>query len=170
MSFPVKPNFPALLDFLRARGPSGLMNIATRTRSRGGEGSVMRRLLSSLCLIVCAGSVAEAQRYGPAPKRPRDASIADSNDARAFLGYGQRIAEQDPDAASAAFYWAARLDPTSGDALYGLAMTRVMRSRTLLQNWFRGGRYNMKSKELRVRYAVKALVLVRARNPELIAR
>ncbi len=109
----------------------------------------MRRFIAGVCLIVCAGSVAEAQRYGSAPKRPRDAMIADSNDARSFLAFAQRIAEQDPDAASAAFYWAARLDPTSGDAVYGLAMTRVMRSRTLLQSWFRGGRYTMKSKELR---------------------
>lgn len=77
----------------------------------------MRRLPASVFLVVCAASVAEAQ-LRPGPERPRDASIADSNDARAFLSYAQRMAEHDPDAASAAFDWAARLDPTSGDVLY----------------------------------------------------
>jgi tetratricopeptide (TPR) repeat protein len=109
----------------------------------------MRRLFATVCLALCAGSIAEAQRYGPAPKRPRDASIPDSNDARAYLSFGQRAAETDPDAAVAAFYWAARLDPMSGDALYGLAMTRVMRSRPLLATWMRGGRFTLKTKDLR---------------------
>lgn len=109
----------------------------------------MKRLVLGFVVALCAASELSAQRYGPPPKRPRHESIPDTNDARAYLAFGQRFAETDPDASSAAFYWAARLDPMSGDALYGLAMTRVMRNRQLLASWMRGGRYSLKSRELK---------------------
>ena len=109
----------------------------------------MRSFLAGVLAVLVAAPVASGQRLGPAPKRPRSASVPDTNDARAYLNFGNRNAKADPFAAADAFYWAARLDPTSGEALYGRAMGLVMRSRSTLRTYMRGGRYSMQSKDLR---------------------
>jgi hypothetical protein len=59
------------------------------------------------------------------------------------------VLEQEPGQASDAFYWAARLDPLNGEALYGRAIASVMRSRPLYRQYMTGGRRTMQSKELR---------------------
>lgn len=67
-----------------------------------------------------------AQRLGPEQKRPRLAD-ADTNDAVAYLSHGMKVIVDSPDEAAAAFYWAARLDPSSADALYGRRVALLMR-------------------------------------------
>ncbi len=89
----------------------------------------MRALL--LLLLVAVGSVPlSAQRLGPEQRRPKLAADADTNDASAYLAHGVRSADEAPDLAAAAFYWAARLDPSSADALYGLRVASLMRKPT----------------------------------------
>ena len=109
--------------------------------------------MRAVCVGLLALSVltlpAEAQRLGPAPKRPRHATLSDTNDARAYLEFGIRTAERDAESAAAAFYWAARLDPTSGDALYGRAMGLVMSDQSLWRNYMKSSRRSMQGKDLR---------------------
>ena len=83
----------------------------------------MRRLI---VLLLCAMSVAplEAQQ---APRRPRLSGDADTNDAAAYFQYGLDRVRTDPNAADAAFYWAARLDPMSPQSLYGRQVAQLMR-------------------------------------------
>lgn len=99
--------------------------------------------------LLLAVSTADAQRLGPDVKRPRLAADADQNDAAAYLALGTRQIESSPSTASEAFHWAARLDPSSAEALYGLAISRVMRKPTLLKLYFEGGRRARDNKELR---------------------
>lgn len=99
----------------------------------------MRRpllLLGALGALVFADAdTAAAQRLGPAQKRPKLAAGADTNDAGAYMALGTKVLENAPDEAAAAFYWAARLDPSSADALYGRSIALAMRKPTTLQNY-----------------------------------
>jgi tetratricopeptide (TPR) repeat protein len=79
-----------------------------------------------LTLCVLLAVPLGAQRLGPEQKRPKLAD-ADTNDAAAYLAHGMRAIEDAPDEAAAAFYWAARLDPSSAEALYGRRVALLMR-------------------------------------------
>ena len=94
-----------------------------------------RLLLASLALAVSVVPAADAQRLGPPQKRPKLAASADTNDATAYLALGTRELETAPDEAAAAFYWAARLDPSSADALYGRSVALAMRKATTLSTY-----------------------------------
>jgi tetratricopeptide (TPR) repeat protein len=83
------------------------------------------------------------------PARPRAAAIADTNDARAYLNYGVGAFEGDPDDAANAFYWAARLDPTLGDAFYGYRSAEIMRMPNLRREYFTSGDNATPSKDMR---------------------
>jgi tetratricopeptide (TPR) repeat protein len=68
-----------------------------------------------------------AQKPVPEPTRPHlDASI-DTNDARAYYQYGVRMIESKPEESSRAFYWASKLDPSSGEALYAMRVAALMK-------------------------------------------
>ncbi len=85
------------------------------------------RALFLLVFVAVGSAPLSAQRLGPEQRRPRLAADADTNDAAAYMAHGVRSAEDAPDVAAAAFYWAARLDPASADALYGLRVASIMR-------------------------------------------
>ena len=68
-----------------------------------------RIVAACILAMPCAGTLG-AQRLGPEVARPKGA-VADTNDAQAWFDYGVRRFEIDPDAAAAAFYWAARINP-----------------------------------------------------------
>lgn len=91
---------------------------------------------------------AAAQRLGPEVKRPKLPAGADSNDASAYLALGTRTLDESPETASQAFYWAARLDPSSPDALYGRRVALLMRRTVLLKQFMAGGRRARQNKEL----------------------
>jgi tetratricopeptide (TPR) repeat protein len=99
--------------------------------------------------FLLAVSAANAQRLGPDAKRPRLAADADPNDAAAYIALGTRQIESSPNDAAAAFYWAARLDPSSADAMYGRAISLVMRKPVLVKLYFEGGRRARDNKELK---------------------
>lgn len=94
-------------------------------------------------------SVANAQRLGPDAKRPRLAADADPNDAAAYIALGTRQIESSTNDAAAAFCRAARLDPSSADAMYGRAISLVMRKPVLVKLYFEGGRRARDNKELK---------------------
>lgn len=103
-------------------------------------------------LLLTAASAADAQRLGPAEKkRPKLAAGADTNDASAYLQHGERNLEFAPAEAANAFYWAARLDPSSADALYGRSVALSMRRATTLSNYLHPRNYRQRfSKDMLV--------------------
>jgi len=59
------------------------------------------------------------------PKRP-PLNGADTNQAAAYYQYGLSMLQQDPQKASDAFYWAARIDPTWAQPLYARRIAFLM--------------------------------------------
>jgi tetratricopeptide (TPR) repeat protein len=88
-------------------------------------------------------------RLGAVERRPRLAADADTNDANAYFAHGARILEEKPAEAAQAFYWAARLDPSSADALDGRRAAMIMRRPATLKMHIEGGRRARESKELK---------------------
>jgi tetratricopeptide (TPR) repeat protein len=78
-------------------------------------GSGVRALIACTCLMTAALVTAVAQQ---APRRPRLARDADTNDASAYFNWGLERLTRVPEQAAAAFYWAERLDPASPQTLY----------------------------------------------------
>lgn len=73
-----------------------------------------------------------------APKRPRLAAGADTNDALYYLMHGAAQLDRNPREAAAAFYWAARIDPTSSDALYGQRVAGLLADQATLVRYMDG--------------------------------
>jgi tetratricopeptide (TPR) repeat protein len=106
----------------------------------------MRRSLV-LAVIVAAswilqplGASLAAQRLGPHVDRPKIDDLPDTNDAHAYFDAGLRLFKRDPKTASAAFYWAARLDPGWGDPLYARRAALIVQKPALLSNMMSGRR------------------------------
>lgn len=126
----------------------------------------MRSSILALCALVSV-SAAQAQRLGPVEKRPKLAAGSDTNDAGAYLSLAIRSLEQKPDEAAAAFYWAARLDPTSPEALDGRRAAMLMRKPLTLKSYMEGSRKARESKEFK---AIDSLQLRAARIDPLFYR
>lgn len=109
--------------------------------------AIRRGAVAGLLAWVVVGSSTGAQKL---PPRPRGPATADSNDARAFLNYGNDLFERDPGTASNAFYWAARLDPTLGEAFYGYRAAEIMRMPGLRREYFSGTPNNRSKGMLRL--------------------
>jgi len=60
------------------------------------------------------------------PARPSRGVGTDGNNAQGLFEYGMQIVERRPEEAARAFYWASRLDPASGDALYALHAATIL--------------------------------------------
>jgi tetratricopeptide (TPR) repeat protein len=65
---------------------------------------------------LCVGTSLDGQGEPPRPNLPRR---ADTNDWEAYFDEGARQFDRSPTQAAAAFYWAARLDPTRAEPLFG---------------------------------------------------
>ncbi len=101
----------------------------------------MRIHLLALALgSLSASSLTEAQRLGPEVPRPRMQATADTNDSVQLLELGMGLVAEEPDAAANAFYWAARLDPSSPGALYGRRVALLTRTQQRLNQYMEGGR------------------------------
>lgn len=108
-----------------------------------------RLLVATAACAVVGATAVPAQRLGPPPKRPKAESVADTNSAKQYLDYATAVFEKDPQASAAAFYWAARIDPTSAAALYGRSMALTLTNRTLIANVWAGTSRRRDSKEQR---------------------
>jgi hypothetical protein len=60
------------------------------------------------------------------PARPKLDPGADTNSAQANYAYGMKMVYDNPDESVRAFYWASRIDPSSGDAMYALWTARLI--------------------------------------------
>lgn len=113
------------------------------------RGLSLKALLAAVFAVGFVTPLA-AQRLGPEADRPKLESGADTNDASAYLAHAARTLEYTPDEAAAAFYWAARLDPSSADALYGRRIALLMRKATTLKSYMGGSRKARSSKEFKM--------------------
>jgi len=68
----------------------------------------------------------EARDSAPLPARPNRGLGADTNSAQGYFEYGMAVVGRRPEEAARAFYWAHRIDPSSGDALYALHAATVL--------------------------------------------
>jgi tetratricopeptide (TPR) repeat protein len=91
---------------------SSLAQRSIRAALRGGCAVAAAALL----LVPAVG----AQQTAAIPTRPGLQAGADTNDAREYYAYGMRTIYDKPTEAMRGFYWASRIDPTSGEVLYGL--------------------------------------------------
>jgi Flp pilus assembly protein TadD len=79
-----------------------------------------------LAVTVLLAPALRAQKAAKIPARPRLDAGADTNDARNYYQFGVRMIDAKPEEASHAFYWASRIDPSSGEVLYGMRTAALM--------------------------------------------
>lgn len=109
----------------------------------------MRSTIALLLVTLITGPVAAQARLGSVERRPKLASDADTNDANAYFAHASRLLKEKPGEAAQAFYWAARLDPSSAEALDGRRVAMMMRRFPLLRMYMEGGRSARQSKDLK---------------------
>jgi tetratricopeptide (TPR) repeat protein len=80
-----------------------------------------------LAVALLLAPALRSQKPVPEPTRPRLDINADTNDARSYYQYGVRMIENKPEESSRAFYWAAKLDPSSGEVLYAMHTAALMK-------------------------------------------
>jgi tetratricopeptide (TPR) repeat protein len=108
----------------------------------------MRTLFLTFCALSLVVAPLEAQRQAKAPKRPKLAAGADTNDANAYLQHGHKVIETNADAAMVSYYWASRLNPASADALYSLRIATLMRRISTFHGYMEGVSRTVFSKEM----------------------
>jgi tetratricopeptide (TPR) repeat protein len=107
----------------------------------------MRRLLIISAIALAAGAAPllvaaplAAQRLGKPVARPKLREVPDTNDAQAYFDAGVKLYREDPAVAADAFYWAARINPSWGDPLYGRRVALLTQKRNLMQAIMTGNR------------------------------
>jgi tetratricopeptide (TPR) repeat protein len=111
--------------------------------------SARRLILVAAALVAAASASLSAQRLGPASKRPRLQADADTNDARAYFALGMQQFERDPQESAAAFYWAARINPSWADALYARRAALLMTDRRKLRLVMEGNARALEASDMR---------------------
>jgi len=104
-----------------------------------------RSSIGLLALVALVGA-AQAQSRN-APKRPRLAAGADTNDAHAYYDFGVAVLRREPWTAAAAFYWASRLDPGWPEAFYAQRVAGLMAREDLLIGYLEGARSVVESRD-----------------------
>lgn len=116
----------------------------------------MRPTLLALLGALLITAPASAQRLGREVPRPRLPASADTNDALVYLEHGMDIITEKAEEAANAFYWSARLDPSSPGALYGRRVALLMRRPGDLNNYMT---YNRRARENKEFLAIDSLQL-----------
>ena len=86
----------------------------------------MRISTALIAVAVLLAPALGAQKTRQIPSRPRLDPGTDTNDARSYYQYGVRMISDKPEESSHAFYWAGRLDPSSGEVLYAIRTAALM--------------------------------------------
>lgn len=81
--------------------------------------------LLTLALVLTPSLI--AQKAAQIPTRPVLGADADTNDAHLYYLFGVRTIDTRPEDAARAFFWASKIDPTSGEALYGMRAAALMK-------------------------------------------
>jgi tetratricopeptide (TPR) repeat protein len=98
---------------------------------------------------VSVNGVVQAQNSKDEPRRPRLATEADTNDARSYYDFGLEKLERDPERAADAFYWAARIDPTSADAYYARRCALLISDKYRFQKYIEDDRRTLQSSDIK---------------------
>ena len=98
---------------------------------------------------VSASGIAQAQKGKDEPKRPRLSEGADTNNARSYYDLGLEKLDRDPELAADAFYWAARIDPTSAESYYGRRCALLMVDKWRFQKYIEEDRRTLQSSEVK---------------------
>jgi tetratricopeptide (TPR) repeat protein len=99
-------------------------------------------------LAFAAPAAGQTPRVRDVPRRPVLWAQADTNSANAYYTHGMTRLADNPAEAAAAFYWAARLQPGSADALYGRRVALLMTDRDRLVRYMRGERSTRRHPEI----------------------
>lgn len=78
----------------------------------------MRNPFVRIAMVVAAAVLPAVAAAQGEPARPGLSRGADANDWEAYFEHGERLFERTPTQAAAAFYWAARVDPTRAEPLF----------------------------------------------------
>lgn len=100
--------------------------------------SLRALVLVGASLLAVARTPLSAQATAKQPRRPKVEADMDTNEAQAYLLVGQHQLEKQPEVAKAAFYWAARIDPGSAPAYYGLRVATTMAEDGLVRMFWYG--------------------------------
>lgn len=104
---------------------------------------------SAFVIALLAGSqVAFAQKKNE-PKRPRLPAGVDTNNAQVYTDVGLENLERDPDKAADAFYWAARINPTSADAYYARRCALLLGDTYRFQRYMADDRRTVESDDIK---------------------
>lgn len=107
----------------------------------------VRRAIVTLATLVLAAGV-RAQGPASVPARPQLDNGADTNSAQNYFNYGMKMVYEKPAEAAHAFYWASRIDPSSGDAMYALrAATLLAMPRDTLLDYLGNGHGKKRKKD-----------------------
>ena len=90
----------------------------------------MRTSTALIAVAVLLAPALAAQKTPKIPLRPRLDPGADTNSATSYFQYGSRMITSKPEESSRAFYWASRLDPSSGEVLYAMRTAALMQMST----------------------------------------
>lgn len=99
--------------------------------------------------LMTARDTTQAQKSKDEPRRPRLDASADTNDSHVYYDYGLQKLERDPEEAADAFYWAARIDPTSADAFYARRCALLLSDKYRFQKYFEEDRRTLQSNEIK---------------------
>ena len=99
--------------------------------------------------LMTARDTTQAQKSKDEPRRPRLDASADTNDSHVYYEYGLEKLERDPEEAADAFYWAARIDPTSADAFYARRCALLLSDKYRFQKYFEEDRRTLQSNEIK---------------------
>ena len=102
----------------------------------------MRKLALLLSLAIVPAVPALAQKGERIPKRPKLDASADTNDARAYMDYGFKKFDDDPEASASAFYWAARIDPDNAEAYYARRAALIVDDTRILATYVDGSAHD----------------------------
>lgn len=78
----------------------------------------MRNPFARIAMVMALAMLPAIAAAQGEPARPNLSRSADPNDWEAYFEHGERLFERAPAQASAAFYWAARMDPTRAEPLF----------------------------------------------------
>ena len=116
-------------------------------------------LLAAVLAVLAAGALPGQQM----PERPRLPAAADTNDWEAYYDYATTLLRQDPGRADAAMRWAARLDPTRAEPLFGRYVTYWLRYPERFGEYLRGTEKVLRMGEVQAVDSLRNLAM--RRNP-----
>lgn len=114
-------------------------------------GRSLNALCGSLLVLACLAPAAAAQKgkEQKEPPRPHVPIGVDTNESQVYYNLGLDNLERDPQKAADAFYWSARLNPTSAEAYYARRIALLLTDDRRLDRYLRGDRGVIQSAEMR---------------------